>query len=114
MHELGIATEALEQALARAQASGATRITGLGLRVGALSGVDPESLEFALEALLPGTLAAGAAVEIEPIAAKAHCPACGRDFAVATDFLLLCPDCGRPGTDFTGGRELHLSRIEVI
>ncbi len=114
MHELGIATEALEQALARAQEAGADRITCIGLRVGALSGVDPESLEFALEALLPGTPAAGAAIEIEPVEASARCPSCGREYAVGADFLLLCPDCGRPGTAFSGGRELHLSRIEVI
>lgn len=114
MHELGIATEALEQALVRAQAVGATRVTRLGLRIGALSGVDPESLGFALAALLPGTPAAGAAIEIEPVEAQARCPSCDRVYAVDADFLLLCPGCGRPGTDFTGGRELHLSRIEVI
>lgn len=114
MHELGIATEALEQALARAQEAGASRITCIGLRVGALSGVDPESLEFALEALLPGTPAAGAAVEIEAVGAAARCAACGRDFPAGIGNLFACPDCGQPGTDLTGGRELHLSRLEVI
>ena len=51
---------ALDLALEQAQAAGAQRLLRVRLRIGALSGVVPEALTFAFEALTPGTLAEGA------------------------------------------------------
>jgi len=114
MHELGIATAALEQALEQARLAGAHQVARIGLRVGVLSGVDADALQFAFEAILPGTAADGAVIEIDPVAAVAHCPDCGRDFAAASDYICECPACGRPSTDFKQGRELELIRLEIF
>lgn len=114
MHELGIATAALDQALEQARLAGARHVARIGLRVGVLSGVDPDALRFAFEAILPGTAADGAAVDIDPVAAVAHCPDCQRDFAAATDYFCECPACGRVSTTFKQGRELELTRLEIL
>ena len=45
----------LDTAVRQARAAGATRIHTLRLRVGRLSGVVTDALEFAFEALRPGT-----------------------------------------------------------
>ena len=92
MHELGIAESALEVALAQATAAGATRVLRMVIRVGALSGVDPEALRFAFTAILPGTPAEGAAVQIDSVAAVAYCPDCRQDFVPDTRPLLRMPD----------------------
>jgi hydrogenase nickel incorporation protein HypA/HybF len=115
MHELGIATAALDQVILRARGEGARQVARIGLRVGVLSGVDPEALRFAFEAILPGTLAEGAMLDIETVAAIAHCGHCGRDFpAAAADACGLCATCEQPTTCFTAGRELEFTRLEII
>ena len=68
MHELSIMQSALSLALDQARQAGAARVHTIRLRIGALSGVVPDALEFAFEALTPGTLAEGAQLAIEPCA----------------------------------------------
>lgn len=113
MHELGIAESALRAALAEARIAGAARVARMVLRVGAFSGVDAEALRFAFTAILPGTAAEGAVVEIDPVAAVAHCPDCRQDFSPDGDLLFECPVCGRVSSAIKQGRELELTRLEV-
>ena len=113
MHELGIAESALQLALGEARKADAARVVRMVLRVGALSGVNPEALRFALESLAPGTPAAGAAVEIEPVATIAYCDQCQNDFTADNELYFECPVCGRPSANIKQGRELELSRVEL-
>ena len=114
MHELGIAESALEVALAHATAAGATRVLRMVIRVGALSGVDPEALRFAFTAILPGTPAEGATLQIDSVAAIAYCPDCQQDFVPDTSHFFECPACRRLCTTVKQGRELDLVRIEIL
>ena len=113
MHELGIAESTLRLALDRARAEGGQRVTRLELRVGSLSGVDIEALQFAFTAILPGTAAAGAAVQIDPVPAVAYCADCRQDFPLPEHFFCECPKCGRPSGVIKQGRELDLVRLEI-
>ena len=113
VHELGIAESALELALAQAQKAGAVRVDQIVLRVGALSGVDAEALRFAFTAILPGTPAEGALLQIDPVPAVAYCPDCRQDFPLAENFFMECPTCGRFNAVLKQGRELDLVRLEV-
>ncbi len=113
MHELGMAEAALQQTLDFTRRAGAHRVVRVVLRVGELSGVDPDALRFAFTAIMPGTAADGAALEIEAVAAMARCPVCELDFHPGADFLFLCPTCQRLCPTLTHGRELELTRLEV-
>lgn len=113
MHELGIAAAALQQTLDRAQRAGGGRVSRIALRIGELSGVDPDALRFALTALLDGTAAEGAAIDIECVGAIARCPDCARDFAPNADAGFFCPRCGSAGATLAQGRELELTRLEL-
>ena len=112
MHEFSIMQSALSQALRETRQAGATRVHEIRLRVGALSGVVPEALQFAFEALTPGTPAEGARLTIENVAARFWCATCLREF-VAANLHAECPDCGRPSAELRAGRELELSSLEV-
>jgi hydrogenase nickel incorporation protein HypA/HybF len=114
MHELGIAESALNVALTQATAAGATRVLGIVIRVGALSGVDPEALRFAFTAILPGTLAEGAELQIDSVPAMAYCPDCQQDFVPDTNHFFECPTCGRLSATVKQGRELDLVRLEIV
>lgn len=112
MHEAGLARTALELAADHARRRGATRVHRLGLSVGDLSGVVPEALRFALEALSPGTPCDGARFEITVVPVECHCPACDRPFRPA-DVVYACPACGAISADVRRGHELVLDSLEV-
>jgi hydrogenase nickel incorporation protein HypA/HybF len=113
MHEIGIMSAALTAVLAEASRHGARRVGRIVLRVGALSGAEPEALRFAFAALSPGTPAAGAALDIDTVAARAHCPDCAADFEAGAGFVTECPRCRRLCGDLRQGRELELARVEM-
>jgi hydrogenase nickel incorporation protein HypA/HybF len=103
---------ALNVALEQAREHGASKVHVLRLRIGALSGVVPEALQFAFEALASGTPAEGAELVIEPVPARFWCERCGREFE-AGDLFSECPVCSRPSGDLRAGREMELVSMEV-
>jgi hydrogenase nickel incorporation protein HypA/HybF len=112
MHELSIMESALDLALAQARKAGSQRIYSLRLRVGTLSGVVPEALEFAFEALSSGTLAEGATLTIESVPARFWCAGCLREFQ-SDNLFAECPVCHRPSGELRAGRELELASMEI-
>jgi hydrogenase nickel incorporation protein HypA/HybF len=113
MHEMGIMESAIEAVLAQARSHDATQVHQVVLRIGALSGVEPEALRLAFDAVVRGTPADGADLEIETVPARGRCPDCDLEFAVKEDFIFTCPRCARVSDELVQGRELELSRIEV-
>jgi hydrogenase nickel incorporation protein HypA/HybF len=112
MHEYSIMQSALNQALEEARRAGAVRVHQIRLRVGVLSGVVPEALQFAFEALTAGTPAEGATLAIDDVPARFWCAPCGREF-VSANLYSECPDCGTPSNELRAGRELELNSMEV-
>src|ERR1041384_443798 len=103
---------ALTVALDQARKAGASRVLVVRLRIGALSGVVPEALEFAFEALRPDTMADGAQLAIERVPARFWCGACNHEFQSDTMYP-DCPDCQRPSGDLRAGREMELASLEI-
>jgi hydrogenase nickel incorporation protein HypA/HybF len=112
MHELSIMESALQKAIAHAKQAGGTRICRIRLRIGALSGVVPEALEFAFASAREGTMAEEASLEIEPVAARFHCSRCDQDFSSA-GMIAQCPICGQFSTQLLAGREMELASLEI-
>jgi hydrogenase nickel incorporation protein HypA/HybF len=112
MHEFSIMQSALDQALGEARKAGAVRVHEIRLRIGALSGVVPEALQFAFEALTQDTCAEGAVLAIEEVPARFWCAKCGREF-VSRNLYAECPDCGTPSGELRAGREMELCSMEV-
>ena len=112
MHELSIMQSALSIALEQARQAGATRVHSIRLRIGALSGVVPDALEFAFEALTPGTAAEDAKLAIEHVPARFWCAACKREFE-AEDMLAECPGCHALSGDIRAGREMEVASLEI-
>lgn len=112
MHELSIMDGALSMALDQASKAGATQVYVIRLRIGALSGVVPEALQFAFEALTPGTLAEGAQLAIEYVPARFWCSQCAQEFP-SEDLFAECPGCHRPSGELRAGRELELASLEI-
>ncbi len=103
---------ALDQVLEKARQAGASRVHVIRLRIGVLSGVVPDALQFAFEALADGTPAQGAQLLIEDVPARFWCAACNHEFE-ATRMFAECPDCHRSSTELRAGREMELTSLEV-
>ena len=112
MHEVSIMTEALRMAVDAAKSAGASRVLKLRLRIGSLSGVVPESLQFAFDVVCHGTMAEDARLEIEAVPAACWCGTCQAEFECA-DFFNECPHCHSVSGELRRGRELDIASVEM-
>ena len=110
MHEYSIVQALMERVNAEAQARHATAVHRLSIRIGELSGVEVELLTTAYETFRERTICAGAELDVQMVAARWECPACGR--AMSRGELLSCPSCAVPAR-LAQGDEIMLDRIEL-
>jgi hydrogenase nickel incorporation protein HypA/HybF len=102
----------LAMALKRAAEEGAQRIHRLTMRIGPLSGVVPEALEFAFDVLRQGTIAQEATLDVQRVPILCFCSTCRLEYQ-PEDLFCECPRCHKPSVDVRQGRELELASLEV-
>jgi hydrogenase nickel incorporation protein HypA/HybF len=108
MHELAIAESVVDAVLAR---TGDQQVTAVRLRIGRLSGVVRDSLEFCFELATAGTPLEGATLEVEEPPGRLHCRTCG-DESPRDDLILLC-ECGSADVEVVSGRELEIISVRA-
>jgi hydrogenase nickel incorporation protein HypA/HybF len=112
MHEVSIMAQTLEIALENAYAQDAHKIHRLKMRIGEMSGVVPEALNFAFDVVTEGTIAQGANLEIEIVPVICYCPHCQIEFQ-PPDLFYECPQCDQLSNKIIAGREIELTSLEV-
>jgi hydrogenase nickel incorporation protein HypA/HybF len=112
MHEMGIASSVFDAVRTEARRFPDGHIYKVGLRIGALAGVDPDAVSFCFDALVRGSELEPLALEIEYRPRSHVCTACGGAFAAA-DERVACPACGSEEGVFAGGDELEIAYLEV-
>ena len=65
MHEAGLAQQVIDACTRELQVHGGRQATRVGLRIGALTAVDPEALRFCFDALKHGTPLESALLQID-------------------------------------------------
>lgn len=112
MHELSVAA-ALARTLQEYRREHRVRVTAAHVKVGRLSGIDPEALRFAWEPALAGEPGLeGCRLEIAWNGLRHRCRACGLE-TVLEDWSVTCPRCGKEELRREGGSEFLLESIEV-
>ena len=76
MHELSIATSILDFVLEEKKNKNWHRVNAIGLRIGALSGIMVEALEFSFDAIKKETLLENTVLEISEIPVSGICRNC--------------------------------------
>lgn len=112
MHELSVCQSLLDQVMRIADENAATAVTRVILRIGPLSGVEPELLQQAFPLARAGTVAEAAELVIESLPVRVRCGACGAETDAAPN-RLVCGACGDWHTRLTSGDELMLVSIEL-
>ncbi len=112
MHELGIACSILETVREEAEKRPESRLLKVGVRIGEISGVEPDALAFSFDALVEGSELAPLELVIERAPRRHKCPECLHEFAVV-NYEVACPDCAEQRTQCVGGFEMEIAYLEV-
>ncbi len=103
----------LDLAEEQARKAGATAITRVGLRLGVVSGVVPEAMEFAFDILKRDTMAKDASLEMECVPGEFRCSACDARILLR-EARFICPECQGLLMIGGGGMEMELSHLEIV
>ena len=114
MHELSIATSLVQLVIETVEEAGEVQpVEAVQIRVGDLSGVVVEALEFCWEIAARDTVCHEARLEIERVPAVVSCPTCGRESELESPHRFRCGHCGGPTGEVVRGRELDLVALEI-
>ncbi|ABE36433.1 hydrogenase expression/synthesis hypA family protein [Paraburkholderia xenovorans LB400] len=113
MHELSLAGGIVSMVEAAAAREDFRRVAQLRLEIGALAGVEPQALRFALTAMMPGTCLAGGEITIDEIAGMASCLHCGASVEIESH-TEACSRCGQFTLKATAGTGLRVVDILVF
>ena len=114
MHELSVALELVDLAVAEARRLGDVRVVALRLRLGPLAGVVEDALLFAFEVAASGTEIEGARLDIEKEALTAWCASCADVRVLDSMQYRRCPICDQPTPDVMTGHTFELTALEVV
>jgi hydrogenase nickel incorporation protein HypA/HybF len=95
-----------------ARNNGALAIDVVRLVVGDMTEVVNEAMEFAFEAMSPGTPCEGAKLEITNVRPRSRCLNCGYEYE-HDRYHWGCPKCDSLATELIAGRELYIDSIEI-
>lgn len=112
MHEMSIALSIIDLATEQAQKENARKIVEIELDIGAVSGVEIEALNFALEMAVKETLLESALVKVNRIEAVSECLECGHHFE-SMHHINQCPRCRELNTRIVKGRELQVKSLLI-
>lgn len=111
MHEYSLVQSVVARVEEEARRRHAIAIHGLSIRIGELSGVDPELFRTAYETFREGTICAKAPLTLTNVAASYSCPRCKA--AIPRGAILRCRDCDVPAQLDEGGDALLLDGIDM-
>lgn len=112
MHEMALAESVLQIVQQAARGQDCIKATLIRLDIGALSHVEPDALRFCFEAVVKGTVAEGAALEITRAPGCAWCHDCAGQVPLAA-LGTPCPECGGYRLEVTGGTDMRVRDMEV-
>jgi hydrogenase nickel incorporation protein HypA/HybF len=113
MHEASIALSLLDLITTQCKKEGYHSVGSVRLRIGRASGILPEALLFAFDAIKAETTARDAVLVIDTISLGGICSECSSPFEVDEAYVLECPKCGSGSFRINKGYELDIVEMEV-
>ncbi|TDQ57021.1 hydrogenase nickel incorporation protein HypA/HybF [Mesocricetibacter intestinalis] len=112
MHEMSLCQNIMEIVEQQCRQHEVKKVTDLWLEIGALSCVEPSSLEFCFEVMCKGTPAENCKLHFIPIPAKAYCWNCQKSVEIQAH-QDCCPLCQGVHLQRQSGDELRIKEIAV-
>jgi len=112
MHEFSLAEDLLKLAIDEASKAGIVQLDKITVRIGTVSGVNVDALEFAWGFLRDTEeITKNTELVVEHVQGIGRCKSCGRESELDRIFL-FCPYCESPSLEIISGREFILARLE--
>ncbi len=112
MHELGIARNILDIVQHSVPVDRYPEVKWIRIRIGQLSGIVPDSLEFCFSAIISETDMRQAILKMETVPTVSQCRDCNHRFTVE-EFAFTCPSCNSANLELLSGREMEVVDIEL-
>ncbi len=113
VHELSIVYSVVSSATEALAGQKVAKVNSVLLRVGVLSGIMEDPLQFCWGLATQGTVLAGSDLVIERVPVTVRCRPCGDDVALDGAQSFRCPRCGTLSLEVLKGRELEIVSLEV-
>ncbi|WP_024786775.1 MULTISPECIES: hydrogenase/urease nickel incorporation protein HypA [unclassified Lebetimonas] len=112
MHEYSIVDSLLQLADEHARKNNAKKVTKLEIKIGILSGVEPDLLQTAFETFKEGTICEEAEfiMKIQPVVVR--CKNCGYKTELKKDEY-RCPKCNSGNLEIIDGEDMYLMSLEL-
>jgi len=112
MHEMSLAESALQIIEDAAHQQGFKRVKTVWLEIGQLSCVEQEAMRFCFDAVINGSVADGAKLEIVETPGEGRCAQCGQESQIASLYE-ACPQCGGYTMQVIAGDAMRVMELEV-
>ena len=112
MHELAITEGIIQAAVPEALKHGAKRVLEIRLKIGELSGVIPECIQYYFDIASKGTIAENAKLVVERVPVSIRCLDCGYEGPIDRR-KIRCNQCDSINFKLTGGKEYYVESLEV-
>lgn len=112
MHEMSLCENILHVLEEQALAQRYRKVKAVWLEIGALSGVEAEALRFSFDAVMQGSLAENARLEIIAVPGRAWCRPCQQTVNVR-QWYDPCPLCGGRQLQVHDGTQMRIKELEV-
>ena len=112
MHEIGIAQSIYTAVCEEVRKRNISRIKAIGLEIGKMTAIVPDSLKFCFETIVKGSFLEGVELDIKEMPFEAECRECGNVFEVK-DYDLFCPKCESKDCAVVSRDEILIKRLEV-
>jgi hydrogenase nickel incorporation protein HypA/HybF len=109
VHELSVCRAIADVAR---RAAGGRPVRRVGVRVGALRQVVPDTLVYSWELLTKDTELSGSVLDVEAVPAQVSCAACGRRHTLRAP-VLRCDSCDSTEVTVVGGEELLVTTLDL-
>ncbi|WP_323785384.1 hydrogenase maturation nickel metallochaperone HypA [Thalassovita sp.] len=113
MHEMSLCEGIREVIEEQARIHAIRAVKRVRLEIGRFSGVEKSALEFAFDAVMRGSVAEGAQLEMLDLPGRAMCYDCMKEVEI-DDRLAPCPQCGGGKLMPVAGNEMRIKDLEVI
>ncbi len=116
MHEIGVTRSILDIVIKYARDNNVRRVLTVYLKIGELSDLEGEWIQRYFDYLSRGTVAQGAQLSIERVAATSRCGACQSVFEIDVHQRqgIRCPKCCSDNCTLASGDEYRVETMEAL
>lgn len=113
MHELPITQSIVRISVEEAEKHNAKSVKEIKIKVGELSGLVPECIQYYYDLLSKGTIAEGAVIKMEKVLMNIKCKDCGYTVELKKAEEHKCAACGSSNVKIEGGNEFYIESMEI-